>query len=214
MTKDSLMMFLDACPDDRRVAENGFVPPPDVLLKLAAAGIPVPDGTPTEDEKFSLAMDVLASYGREAAQTSADDSLTDYDEFVKLSQMSNKVLALRAWCRRSAVSDPARKARYEDYCKTFNYGQGLSYRGAENTSCGVCRSGADDYGTFMSKAIDEIGNTASRRDVMSMVSDILATIEAMDENDMLGSAYMVSILKEKAKAVRTAILERGTIAGS
>ena len=42
------------------------MPPSDALLKLAAEGVAVPDGTPTEDEKFGLAMDFLRSYGQEA----------------------------------------------------------------------------------------------------------------------------------------------------
>ena len=103
MTKDSLITFLDACPDDYGyVAENGFMPPPDALLKLAAEGVAVPDGTPTEDEKFRLAMDFLQSYSQEACQRPADP-LANWNEFTKLSEMSKKALALRAWCRRSAM---------------------------------------------------------------------------------------------------------------
>ena len=91
----------------------------------------------------------------------------------------------------------------------------MSYGNAiRSGSCGVCRSGADDYGAFMAKAVGEVGKAAQNRDVTSMVSDILAMIGTMDEDDMLGSTYMVSILKEKAKAVQAAILEGGRIAGA
>ncbi len=104
------------------------------MLKLAAAGVSVPAGQPTEDERFSLDMDFLEAYSEDTAKFAGmalDETQVGKDsaweEFMTMSRMSKKALALKAWCRRTAASDPAKKARYEKYCAGFDYGCDVKY---------------------------------------------------------------------------------------